>query len=220
MAIGILWDMDGVLVDSGAAHHESWQVLAKKHGLEVSEERFHATFGRPSRDIINLLWGDNLSDDEITAIDEEKESIYRDLIRGQVPLMPGCRAALTQMQAAGYPMAVATSGPPANVALVLDEADLRGFFAAQVNGFDITHGKPAPDCFLLAAERLQLTPADCVVIEDAPVGLQAAQAAGMPTIALAGTHPADKLQAAGATAVVAHLDEVTPILVAQIHEQR
>jgi beta-phosphoglucomutase len=220
MAIGILWDMDGVLVDSGAAHHESWQVLAKKHGLDVSAEEFHATFGRPSRDIIKLLWGADVSDDEIAAIDEEKEVVYRDLVRGRVPLKPGCRETLGALRAAGYPMAVATSGPPANVELVLEEGELRDFFGAQVNGFDIAHGKPAPDCFLLAAERLRLAGADCVVIEDAPVGLQAAQAAGMPTIALAGTHAAEKLAAAGATRVVATLGEITPALIEACHAER
>ena len=81
--------------------------------------------------------------------------------------------------------------------------------SATVHGFEIDSGKPAPDCFLLAAERLALPPASCVVVEDAPVGIAAARAAGMPALALAGTHPAEVLQAAGAAHVVQTLDQIT-----------
>jgi beta-phosphoglucomutase len=215
MSNGVIFDMDGVLVDSGPAHHESWQMLAKKHGLDVSVERFHQTFGRTSRDIIRTIWGASTSDEQVRQLDDEKEAIYRELISARVPLMPGCRNLLAKLEKSGLQLAVATSGPPENMELVLSEGLIANYFDATVHGFEISVGKPAPDCFLLTAERLELPPASCVVVEDAPVGVEAARAAGMRTIALAGTHPAETLQAAGAAHVVQRLEDITPELIAQ-----
>lgn len=212
MPKAVIFDMDGVLVDSGPAHHESWQVVARKHGLEISQATFVGTFGRPGRDIIRMLFN---SPDAATAtaIDEEKEAAYRDLVRGRVPFMPGCRAALETLHAAGFRVAVASSAPPENLALILDEGDLRPLLSATVHGFDIEHGKPAPDCFLLAAERMGVAPRDCVVVEDALVGVRAGVAAGMQVIGFLGGHPAEALREVGAAKIVARLDEVTPALV-------
>ncbi len=214
MPFGVLFDMDGVLVDSGPAHRESWQRLARKHGLEVSAERFRQTFGRPSRDIIRFLWGAQVTDDQVGRLDAEKETLYRQLIRDHIPLMPGCRELLARLRKAGYRLAVATSGPPENLDLVISDGLIANYFEAEVHGFEIARGKPAPDCLLLAAERLELPPERCIVVEDAPVGIEAAHAAGMKTIALAGTHPAEALKAAGAERSVSTLDEITLELVA------
>ena len=156
-----------------------------------------------------------MSADEVHRRDTEKEVVYRDLIRGRIPLMPGCHELLAALQKAGLLLAVATSGPPENLELVLREGDLGHYFAATVNGCDISHGKPLPDCFLLAAERLGLPPSACTVIEDAPVGIEAGRAAGMCVIALVGTYPPPQLRAAGATHVVHELREITPELVAR-----
>lgn len=209
MRSGVIFDMDGVLVNSGPAHHESWQRLARKHGIAVSAERFRQTFGRPSRDIIRILCGEQVTDEQIRRLDEEKEAIYRALISGQIPLMPGCRELLERLRKAGFHLAVATSGPPENLDLVMSDSLIADYFEAEVHGFDIARGKPEPDCFLLAAERLGVPAPACVVVEDAPVGIQAALAAGMRVIALAGTHPAETLQEAGAARTVRHLDEIT-----------
>ncbi len=216
MPLGVIFDMDGVLVDSGAAHHESWRRLAAQYGIEISAQRFQESFGRPSRDIIRLIWGPQVSDADIARYDAEKETVYRGLISGRVPLMPGCRELLARLHAAGLWLAVATSGPPENLDLVIDECGLRRFFRALVHGFDVRCGKPAPDCFLLAAQRLQLPAERCLVVEDAPVGIQAALAAGMRTVALVGTHGAAALRAAGAARIVDQLTEITPELVTDL----
>jgi beta-phosphoglucomutase-like phosphatase (HAD superfamily) len=123
---------------------------------------------------------------------------------------------LTRLRAAGLVRAVATSGPPENLKLVLQEGNLAEFFTATVHGFDIQHGKPAPDCFLLAAERVGLPPMACAVVEDAPVGVRAGVAAGMKVIGLAGTHPPEPLTQAGAACIGSRLAEVTPELVAAL----
>jgi beta-phosphoglucomutase len=216
MQIGVIFDVDGVLVDSGAAHAASWRAVAKTHGIDISDEQFKRTFGRPSRDIIRIIWGEGVSDEEVQRHDDEKEASYRNLISGRVPLAAGARQMLTALKQAGLTMAVATSGPRENVELVLRETHLGPFFAAVVTGFDVKNGKPAPDCFLLAAERAGLNPASCVVVEDAPVGILAALAAGMRPIGLTGTHPAEKLAQSGAEVVVEHLVDISPELVARL----
>ena len=216
MGKGVIFDMDGVLVDSGPAHAASWRALAEKHGIKISDKQFKQTFGCPSRDIIRTIWGDHVGDEDVRRYDEEKEAIYRQKIAGRVPLARGTRETLTALRQAGCALAVATSGPRENVELVLREADLGPLFDAVVTGFDVKDGKPAPDCFLLAAERAGLEPAECVVVEDAPVGIEAALAAGMKAIGFGGTHPAQRLLEAGAAQTVERLAEVTPELVVQL----
>ncbi|TWT44205.1 Beta-phosphoglucomutase [Phycisphaerae bacterium RAS1] len=215
MKQAVIFDMDGVLVASGPAHKASWQMLARRHGLNISDQQFSGTFGMASREIIRQLWGD-VSPDRVSALDDEKEAIYRELITGMVPLMIGAREVLAALAQAAFVLAVATSGPPANMNLVLDETRLRPFFAAAVNSFDVPRGKPAPDVFLGAAERLGVPPRQCLVIEDAPVGVEAALAAGMRVAALAGTHAPATLAAAGAHRVVSRLAEIQPALVNEL----
>lgn len=209
----VIFDMDGVLVDSAAAHHASWRIVAERDGLDVSAERFASTFGRPSRDIIRIIWGPHIDDAAIARIDAEKEAAYRELIRDNVPIMPGCRDALAALRTAGLHLAVATSGPPENLDLALDGGSLRAYFDATVHGFDIAHGKPAPDCFLLAARRLGVAPAACVVIEDAVVGVQAGVAAGMRVIGFAPSGDGERLRAAGAAVTISEMSSLTADLV-------
>jgi len=209
MAHGVIFDMDGVLVDSGLPHEQSWQHVARKHGINLTSEQFRGTFGRPASDTIHIIWGNRVNERDVRLIEQEKERIYRDLISPKIPLMPGCRRLLERLRKARLRIAVATSGPPENLELVLCDGLIANYFDAEVHGFEIGRGKPAPDCFQLAAERLKLPPAACVVIEDAPVGIEAARAAGMRAIGLVGTHPAARLQEAGAPLVVNTLDEVT-----------
>ena len=216
MPQGVIFDMDGVLVASGPPHCQSWRLLARRHGIDLSDEEFLKTFGMPSRDIVRTIWGAHVTDGDVRRIDEEKEAVYRELISGRVPLSDGAAGALTTLAEAGYVLAVGTSGPPENVELVLRETGLGPRFAAVVNGFDVEHGKPAPDIFLKAAERAGLRPADCVVIEDAPVGIQAGRAAGMKVVGYSGTHPQAPLEQAGASRVVAQLTEITPELIAEL----
>lgn len=215
---GVIFDMDGVIVASGPAHAASWRIVAKKAGYEVSQADFLKHFGRPSRDIVREIWGAEISDDEVRRIDDAKELAYRQLVTGMVPLTIGIRETLAGLREAGIRIAIGTSGPRENVELVLRESGLEPLFDAVVTGFDVRHGKPAPDCFLLAAERLGLPPKSCVVVEDAPVGIQAARAAGIRCVGLIGTHPAQALESAGCDALVGKLTEITPTLVGRLIE--
>jgi len=169
-----------------------------------------------SRDIIRFLWGEGLSEQRVLGLDARKEAIYRELITGRVPLSPGVEETLEQLSQAGYVLAVGSSGPPENIELVLRESGLGRYIAATVNGFEVRHGKPAPDIFLLAAQRADLPPANCVVVEDAPAGIAAGLAAGMAVIGFTATHSPESLRQAGANCVVARLPEITPQLVAKL----
>lgn len=191
--VGIIFDMDGVLVDSYQPHFESWRLLGREHGREIGESEFAATFGRTSRDIIELLFGGERDPAEIRRLDDRKEAIYRDLIRGRVPIMNGARELLADLRASGARLAVGSSGPVENVELVLDALRTTVSFDAVVTGADVSRGKPDPQVFLLAAERLRVSVERCVVIEDAPAGVAAARAAGMRVIGLAAGHTAGKL---------------------------
>ena len=205
---GVIFDMDGVIVDSGPAHLASWKRLAAEHGLEVTDEQFAETFGRPSREIIRLRWGEDLSDDDVRRFDDRKEEIYRQIIRGNVPVMPGAVALIRALHADGWLLGIGSSGPPGNVELVVEELGLASLLAATTNAADVSRGKPDPEVFLIAADRMGVAPARCVVIEDAGHGVEAAHRAGMKAVALTSTHPADAFKTADR--VVSRLDELTP----------
>ena len=204
----VIFDMDGVLIDSAEAHKGSWRILGNDLGVVVTDEMFAAQFGRASRDIIRCLFGHDLSDETVTRYDQRKEEAFRNIVRGRMPFMPGARELVRTLHQAGFALAVGSSGPPENVDLCIEEMGLAHCFDAVVNGMDVTYGKPHPQTFLLAAERLGLRPELCIVVEDAPAGIEAAAHAGMKSIALTGTHPASAFSKADL--IVASLAEITP----------
>ena len=187
--IGVIFDMDGVLVDSADAHLRSWQRLAAECGGSVTESQFAATFGRQNRDIVPILFG-QVSDDRLAGLADRKEEIYRDLVRARPPIVDGAIALIGGLHAVGVPMAVGSSGPRPNIELIVEALGAQDKIEVIVSGDDVTRGKPDPQVFLLAAERLGVTRSRCVVVEDAPVGVQAAKAAGARAVAVLLHHPA------------------------------
>ena len=213
--------MDGVLVDSYQAHFESWQSLAAEHGRSVTEEEFACSFGRTSRDIIESLWpGLPVDAADVRRMDDRKEALFRQRLARHFPAMDGAHDLLVSLHAAGFRLAVGSSGPPENVDLVLGRLGARALFGAIVNGTDIERGKPDPQVFLVAADRLGLPPAACVVVEDAPAGIEAATRAGMRSVALlsTGRRVEDFLEVMP-TLVVRSLNELTPQVLSAIIER-
>lgn len=208
MKPAVIFDMDGVLVDSARAHLRSWEMLAEEEGLTMTPQQFKESFGRPSRDIIRLFFGQDRDDQAVRRLDDRKEALYRDLIRDHIPVMDGALALLERLRKEGMALAVGTSGPPANVDLVLKGLGLEACFAAVVTGADVTRGKPDPHVFQLAAGRLGAAPEACVVVEDAPAGIEAAHRAGMKAVALDSTHPAAAFT--NADRVIHTLTDLTP----------
>jgi len=204
----VIFDVDGVLVDSYEAHFKSWLQMFAEHGVSFTEEEFRSTFGRTSHDIIANLYGGELTAEEIDSWDERKEGLYRDILREEFPAMEGAAELIDALHKAGFKLAVGSSGPPENIELTLECLGRADKFGATVTRVDVTRGKPDPQVFLIAGERLGAPPEECVVVEDAPAGVEAANRAGMASVALTGT--ASRADLSHARLVVDSLRELTP----------
>lgn len=204
----VIFDVDGVLVDSYAPHFESWRRLLGELGVEFTEEAFRRTFGRTNRDIFAELFPTPLAESRVAELGDLKEQYYRDVIRRDFTPLPGAVELIDRLRAAGFTLAVGSSGPPENVALTLEKLGRADSFRVAVTGADVTRGKPDPQVFLLAAERLGVSPLRCAVIEDAAPGVEAANRAGMASIGLLGTTDAANLS--HARLVVANHADLSP----------
>lgn len=207
LAFGVIWDMDGVILDTGDFHYQAWVPALAEVGLPFSRETFRKTFGMTNPDILALLLGDTPPIEFVSRVSDRKEQEFRRIIRGHARLLPGVMACLERNQLAGALQAVASSAPQENIDLLIDELDLHSYFMALLSAFNLP-GKPDPAVFLEAARRIDLPPDRCIVIEDAIVGVEAARRAGMKCIAVTTTNPAAALS--DADVVVNRLDELPP----------
>ena len=206
-ACAVLWDMDGVIVDSAYYHVRSWQETYQRHGITYTERDFKRDFGKRNEEIITTVLGKDFTEDKFKAIARQKEIVFRRLIKGNVKALPGVISLLNGLDSAGFLQALVSSTPLENINLIINSLGIRRFFRQIVSGYDVTEGKPSPQGYLLAARGLGSRPQDCLVIEDAMAGIGAARAAGMKCIAVTTTHPAEKL--AAADRVVSSLESVT-----------
>ena len=205
---GVIFDVDGVLIDSYQPHFQSWLRLMQELDVPLSEPQFRETFGRTNRDILDCLLPQPIIPERVRQLGDRKEEIYRSLLPGYFRPMPGAVLLIDQLLDAGYRLAVGSSGPPEDLALTLELLERGDCFQAVVTGNDVRRGKPDPEVFLLAAARLELPAGHCAVIEDAPHGITAAKRAGMVGVALLGT--ATREQLSEADIVVERLLELTP----------
>lgn len=207
----VIWDVDGTLVDTAELHFAAWARLAGEMGRSFSRDDFAATFGRRNPEIIRFLFREEFSDAEVARIGETKEAYYRTEAEKGVQLLPGVRELLDGLHARGVRQAVGSSAPRHNIDLILGITDSRRYFEAIVGMEDTTRGKPDPQVFLVAAEKLGVPPSRCVVLEDAVAGVEAARAGGMRCVAVTfvGHHAAETLTAAGADRVVNSFTETT-----------
>ena len=216
MPQAVIFDVDGVLTDSYQPHFRAWQRLFAEIEVAFDEDQFRGTFGRTNADIFSELFPGGLSDERICALGDRKEFLYREILREQFEPMPGAVELIDVLHEAGFALGVGSSGPPENIELTLEMLGRAENFAAVVTGIDVTRGKPDPQVFLLAAERLGLAPQACAVVEDAPQGIEAANRAGMASIALTGTATREALS--HADLVVDRLDELTPQRIGELIE--
>lgn len=216
-----LFDMDGVLVDSNPFHLQAWMQLSRRHGRQHSaEELQYGLSGRKSEDILLHLFGEDTPPDQLISLAAEKEQLFRDLIRGQVQPIAGLPALLRSLAGRGWRCAVATSAPRPNLELTLHELRLRSFFGAEVTAEDVHRGKPDPQVYQLAAQRLGVQPEFCIVFEDAVAGIEAGRRAGMTTVGLATTRLGAELTAAGADMVVPDFTQLTPEVLQELLHDR
>jgi beta-phosphoglucomutase len=182
----VIFDLDGTIVDNMPIHAEAFAIFAQRHGLmPLTIEDRKRLDGRRNREIFPDLFGRPLGDDEQQRYAEEKESLYRELSAGRLTPVNGLVALLDRLDSHGIPAAIATSAPPENVSHTLAELRLASRLTCIVRGDEVPRGKPFPDVFLAAAARVGAEPVACVAFEDAPIGITAARAAGMKTVAVA-----------------------------------
>ncbi len=191
----VIWDLDGVILDSADEHRRAWKRLAEDEGIVFTDEDFWATFGKRNNDIIPHYWHVT-SAEQLQELADRKEQHFRAFIRETAAFLPGAEELMRDLHTAGFAQAMASSTPTENIALISQLLGLERYLSAFISGETVAHGKPAPDIFLRAAEALNVPPAACVVIEDAVAGVQAAHAAGMRCIAVAGERDLPGLRAA------------------------
>lgn len=183
----VVFDLDGVLVDSYDPHRWSWERLADETGVRFTEDDFAASFGQTSREVIARHWGATVDSSRNRELDDRKEALYRERLRAPFPAIDGAAELIDALRADGVPLAVGSSAPPENVDLTLALLGRRDAFAVVVTGRDVARGKPDPAIYDACSARLGIAAGRCVVVEDAPVGVAAARAAGMRCAALVGT---------------------------------
>ena len=208
MTLGAIFDWDGVIIDSSSHHEESWERLAKETGFALPEGHFKKGFGRKNEFIIqNLLnWSDR--PEEVLKLSLRKEELYREiLLEWGIDPLPGVTGWLTKLKRRGIRCAIGSSTHRLNIETSLEVLGFEDYFSAIVTAEDVTHGKPDPEVFLIAAQRIGHRPSDCVVFEDALVGIEAGHRGGMKVVAVATTNRVEALGAADLA--VLSLDELS-----------
>ena len=185
--LALIFDMDGVIVDSNPVHREAWAIFNRRYGIETTEAMQQRMYGRRNDDIVRDFFGPDLAPEEVAARGAAKEEIYREMIADRLEeiLVPGLRPFLEGNR--GVPIGLASNAEPANVEFLLDRARLRPYFRAIVDGHQVRRPKPYPDIYLRAAELLDTPPADCIVFEDSESGVEAARVAGTRVIGICTT---------------------------------
>jgi len=205
-ASACIFDMDGVLVDTGANHRAAWEALLEELGMPAREDAWRCTIGRPAEEAVPLLLGRRVSEHEAWRLARRKRDLYLDLSERGTPAVAGVRDFVAELAGRHVPRAVGTSASHQDVGRLLAGAGLRQHFQVIVTSEDVTWGKPDPEVWILAARRLRARPETCVVFEDSLVGIEAARRAGMRAIGVSTSYPADELLAAGADLTIADFE--------------
>ncbi len=189
MKNSVIFDMDGVLVNNSAVHTEAFLIFCARHGIDIRPEELQGYFGKGNDEILpGVMKRNDMTSEEIARYADEKEAIYREIFADRIVLVKGLLPLLEQLKARGVKLAVGSSGPTANVNLVLEKTGIARFFDAVADGDMIRRAKPDPEVFLLAARKLNSRPEECLVFEDSFSGRDAARAAGMNVVGLATTY--------------------------------
>ena len=202
----VLWDMDGVIANTGPYHLMGWHEVFGRRGLKYSDDDFRRNFGKRNDAIIRSVVGKGISSEEVDAIAVEKEAVFRQKAAGNLKPFPGALELINSLKEYRVKVALASSAPIENIQLVTRDLGLDGIFDVIVWGREVIESKPSPHGFLLAAQRLGVEPKGCVVIEDSVAGVTAAKQAGMKCLAVTNTNPRERL--AEADLVVDTLEKV------------
>ena len=203
----VIWDMDGVIADTAPHHLHAWRETFARRGIDFAEADFMRGFGIRNDAIIKNVLGEQTTEAEIEAIAQEKEATFRGIIGHDIKPLPGVLELIRALYEKGIRMAIASSTVIENIRLIIGSLGITKYFQSVITGHDVTEGKPHPQVFLLAAQKLGAKPKNCLVIEDAVAGIKAAKGAGMYCVAITSSHPREKLKEADL--IVDTLEEVT-----------
>jgi beta-phosphoglucomutase family hydrolase len=190
----VLWDMDGVIADTADYHYNAWREVLAERGVALTKADFMKLFGQRHDTIIKFALGDKVSPEEISSISDTKQAIYRRNITQNIVPLPGAVALIKSLNKNHIKTAIASSAVRANIDVILQGLGIEKDFQAIVHGTEVAEGKPSPLVFQLAAKKLGVLPANCVVIEDAIAGVAAAKRAGMKCVAVTNSHPSQSLK--------------------------
>lgn len=215
MTTACIFDMDGVLIDSGAHHRKAWRALLEELGVEpVHPEFWRLTIGRPAEEALPHLLGRPVSAAEARRLALRKRDLYGGFSARGTELVPGVDGFVGALARDRVPRAIGTSASSGDAFALLDDLGLGRYFDVIVTADDVRQGKPDPEVYLLAARRIRVPTDECVVFEDSLVGIQAARRAGMRAIGVATAHTAEELIGAGAEQAIADFEGVEWSLIA------
>ena len=207
---GLIFDMDGTMIDSMPYHARSWVTFAQRHGIDIEvADLLRQTTGRTGAECMHVLFGRPMTHDEAWALIHEKETIYRDLFAPVFAEVPGFRAFSSSAFARGLRVGVGTAGDKHNIAFAFSRLGMEPMPHAVVGGDEGFPGKPEPAIFLEAARRIGVDPKACIVFEDAPFGIEAARRAGMRAVAVCTSYGAGQL---GGDHVIAHIKNYNELI--------
>ncbi len=191
----VLFDMDGVIVDNNDYHRRAWQAFMLRHGIELSVEDYNRRVsGRVNSELLRMLFGNHLSDQEVTLLGEEKELIFRELYEAHLHPIDGLHDFLKTLKRIGFKLAVGTSAPVSNMDFILDGLGIRSYFDALVHQEMIERGKPDPEIYQFCMKSIGMQPEECLVFEDSLSGIQAGIASGASVIGVTTTHGNNELK--------------------------
>ncbi|MDD4876241.1 MAG: HAD family phosphatase [Dehalococcoidales bacterium] len=203
----VIWDMDGIIANTALYHLKGWQIVFQNRQITYTEEEYRLNTGKRSDNIVRDILGEKITEEEINIITRTKAEAFRKLISQNVETYPGVIKLVTSLKEYGFKTAIASSAPMANIELITKDLKIHDYFDFIISGWDITRSKPDPEIFLLAAQNLGAEAKNCIVIEDAIVGVAACRRAGMHCIAVTNTNPREDLQ--GADLIIDSLEEIT-----------
>jgi beta-phosphoglucomutase family hydrolase len=190
----VIFDLDGTLIDNNSFHRQTWEKYLEKIGKKISEEEFNANLnGRTNEDAIKYIFGKDISSEESLKHTLDKEALYREIYKPFIKPVAGLIDFLEKLKSKNIPMAIATSGIQPNIDFMFENIPIKKYFETVVNSSHIKKGKPDPEIYLKVASLLNILPKNCLVFEDAAVGIKSAKAAGMKVIAVATTQPKEEL---------------------------
>ena len=208
--IGVIFDWDGVVINSANLHEKSWEILAEEIGFTLPPNHFSQGFGKRNETIIGKMFGWSEDHEEILRLGNRKEEIYRELgTKKGISLVPGSREFINMLDENSIPMAIGTSTERKNIDLAIEQNQMHDLFTGAVCSEDVTKGKPDPEVFLKAADLIGKPYQNCVVLEDSIHGIEAALAANMTPVGITTTNREIDLLESGAQLVVERLDEIT-----------